>query len=283
MGRKIKTKIVGVTYSNDDGTNRQDLLAELSDGDRLELVDCSSDRYPEAIGVFNEAGEQIGNLSKSLANELRDSGENFENYGVTVLTITGGGDVSYGCNIEIDTDDFFLCLMSLHDAGAMSFKSPLLKTPNTVSEDISGKIHLEASDNSYSVYSDDGTLLGFLPSDACKQIISRHLDISTCSGAVLDTMMDSKGDLHVRVNFKLLKEVEKIKPTVSPVSPVKPVEKTTTSEPRITFPKEEVKHHSNAASSKESKKGCLTGMLINTLFILTFVAVGIPALVNLFI
>lgn len=203
MGKKIKTKIVGVTYKNEDGTPRQELLSELSDGDSLRLVDDTSERFPEAIAVCNDAGEQLGHLSKSLALELRDMPEDFETFTVTVLSVTGGDGNNYGCNIEIDTDNFFFCLITIGYGGHVSIKTPLLHSPAGIDPAVSGKVSLAQSEEGIAVYAEDHSLLGYLPPQACEQIDKRHLDISSCDGSIHDSLVDSDGDLHIRVTIEL--------------------------------------------------------------------------------
>ena len=96
----IRTKVVGVTYANADGTNRQEIIQHLRTGEGLYLRDMSDARFPEAIGVFNRNGQQCGSIKKELANELRSIGD-FESFPVRVLQVTGGDGYSFGCNIEI--------------------------------------------------------------------------------------------------------------------------------------------------------------------------------------
>ena len=113
---KIRTKVVGVTFSNEDGTNRQEILSTLMEGDMLELRDCSSARWPEAIGVFTSSGQQVGNLSKELAQRLRNEGTLWDIEPVTVTAITGGGADSYGCNILIGDEDEMPVRSAANDA-----------------------------------------------------------------------------------------------------------------------------------------------------------------------
>lgn len=85
----IKSKIAGITFKNDDGTDRQSLVEELSVGDELSLQDMSSERYPEAIGVFNEFGDQLGFLPADLARQFRayDDGFAFERMACIVSSV----------------------------------------------------------------------------------------------------------------------------------------------------------------------------------------------------
>lgn len=97
----IRTKIVGVTFKNSNGTDRQEIISQLRSGERLYLRDMSDARFPEAIGVFNRFGDQCGSIKKELAIELRGFGD-FESFPVHVLQVTGGDERSIGCNIEIE-------------------------------------------------------------------------------------------------------------------------------------------------------------------------------------
>lgn len=65
------TKIVGVTHTNPDGSSRQKIIAQLSPGDALRLVDMSSAQFPEAIGVITADGRQCGFLRSELARDIR--------------------------------------------------------------------------------------------------------------------------------------------------------------------------------------------------------------------
>ena len=56
-------KIAGVTFKNEDGTKRQDLLKKLKDGD---IVGLKTYEYngKTAIGVYTCDGKQIGNIKE---------------------------------------------------------------------------------------------------------------------------------------------------------------------------------------------------------------------------
>lgn len=94
----IRTKVVGVTFKNDDGTDRQKLLQSVSPGDTLELKPYTYNGAP-AIMVVHALG-CIGNLKATLAADLCK--EQHNPHTAKVLDITGGTNgKSYGCNIEI--------------------------------------------------------------------------------------------------------------------------------------------------------------------------------------
>ncbi len=93
----IYTKVVGVTYDNDDGTNRQDNIELLEVNDDLELTE--TEYKDEPAYIVEGAYGQIGFLKKELAAELYE--DSYLYHDAKVKSITGGGDKSYGCNIEI--------------------------------------------------------------------------------------------------------------------------------------------------------------------------------------
>lgn len=126
MDNCIRTKIVGVTYRNEDGSRRQDIISELSTGESLKLVDMATDEFPEAIGVFDLADQQCGFLQKSLAIDLRNSGKSIEDVSVDVLEVTGGNGRSYGCNIRLIIDTDYLCNIVIGDHGSMKIDAPLV-------------------------------------------------------------------------------------------------------------------------------------------------------------
>lgn len=103
--RPFYTKLVGVTFPNDDGSSRQKIIASLSAGDVLHLVDMASEEYPEAIGVFNARNQQCGHLRREFALSLRMHYQDFESLSVHVVDVTGGDGMNYGCNIEITATD----------------------------------------------------------------------------------------------------------------------------------------------------------------------------------
>lgn len=94
------SKVVGVTFNNDDGSSRQKYIASLKAGDELIFRPVSVQGHPEAIGVFTTSGKQLGHLTSELAGELRNKYPTHP-ISATVAQVTGGGDRSYGCNIHI--------------------------------------------------------------------------------------------------------------------------------------------------------------------------------------
>ncbi len=100
----IISKVVGVTYPNDDGTERQDVIARCNEGEQLILQHDKENRFSEvATKVLRTTGEQLGHLPDSIAWDLYDTLH--ENAGWSVmgvtLNLTGGTPEkpTRGCNI----------------------------------------------------------------------------------------------------------------------------------------------------------------------------------------
>ena len=98
--RDMHSKIVGVTFGNDDGTSRQAYIKKLKPGEELIVKHMPTSEHPEAIGVFTKKNKQLGYLNADLAAEINDRYAN-NTIKVTVSDVTGGGDKNYGCNIHI--------------------------------------------------------------------------------------------------------------------------------------------------------------------------------------
>lgn len=99
----IRTKVKGVTFDNEDGTNRQDILSRVFEHDQLEIEKYVYNGKPAAYVKCN--GEIIGNLSAELAESLAQRYPDAQ-YEARIIELTGGGEgCTLGCNIEIDIVD----------------------------------------------------------------------------------------------------------------------------------------------------------------------------------
>lgn len=107
----MKTKVVGVTHDNPDGTNRQDILRWMKEhgyekGDILDFVrEKDNPVDPNAVMVLNNRKQCIGYLNAKLAAPIAamiDDGLGKHLY-AELLNITGGtpSRPTLGCNIEI--------------------------------------------------------------------------------------------------------------------------------------------------------------------------------------
>lgn len=103
------TKVVGVSFRNDDGSERQRIIRDL---DRKDMLNPGQELYLQreptnpydynCIKVLGPDGRQIGNLSREIAAQLSPEMARGKRYTATVNAVTGGGvDMSYGVNIII--------------------------------------------------------------------------------------------------------------------------------------------------------------------------------------
>ena len=117
------TKIVGVARKNEDGTDRQDLISSLEEGDQLTFKrDYANDHDENAIAVYDWHDQQLGYLKASVAEDVApilDSGGKMTGF---VTEVTGGiGGESYGFNIRIEVfpqKDY--CISDAHSNDAIS-------------------------------------------------------------------------------------------------------------------------------------------------------------------
>lgn len=102
--KNVSVRVVGVSFTNDDGTSRQEILSGLSVGEAMLLKYFEYEGKP-AYAVTTALGEQIGNLPQDLSSDI------YERYRDNYMTaqidsITGGDDgLKYGCVIDIDIYD----------------------------------------------------------------------------------------------------------------------------------------------------------------------------------
>ncbi len=111
--RNFKTKVVGVTHRNMDGSSRQSAIRRLKPGDRLQLAWYpKSPHDPNAIMVFGKGSMSqldmstcIGHLKADLAADVVKwlDDDNITGIYAAVSEILGGtnGKPTYGCLIEI--------------------------------------------------------------------------------------------------------------------------------------------------------------------------------------
>ena len=94
---EIRTKVAGVTFKNEDGSDRQHILSQCLFGDEIALIFFEYQGSP-AYAVFTQHG-QIGNLPKEISKIIDRKYDGCVVHG-TISSITGGyGDLHYGCNL----------------------------------------------------------------------------------------------------------------------------------------------------------------------------------------
>lgn len=97
--RCIHSKVVGVTFNNEDGTSRQKNLNKVKPYDELELIPYEYQHREEALGVFHNK-RQIGNINADLCYELMEIINKNKRIFV-IANPTGGNGKTLGCNITI--------------------------------------------------------------------------------------------------------------------------------------------------------------------------------------
>ena len=104
------TKIVGVTFPNVDGSNRQNLIEELEEKSQtsqspLPLFLRRERMNPydsNAVAVCDSGGRQLGYLSRQVAVTVAPFIDRGERIRAEVARITGGGlTQNYGVNIRV--------------------------------------------------------------------------------------------------------------------------------------------------------------------------------------
>ncbi len=105
MARSFYSKIVGVTYKNADGSDRQKLIKRCQVGEALFLLrDEENQHDSNAVAVCRKSGEQLGHLSREVA---VDVAAHIESGGIAIaeiIDLTGGGlfsGKSRGVNIRV--------------------------------------------------------------------------------------------------------------------------------------------------------------------------------------
>jgi hypothetical protein len=97
--KEVRTKVVGVTFTNDDGERRQDIIADRCyASDQVALREFTYEGAP-AYAVYVR-GEQIGNLPADLAQDLHDLPDDYVIDGY-ITEVTGGDGRKYGVNLRL--------------------------------------------------------------------------------------------------------------------------------------------------------------------------------------
>lgn len=99
IAETIRTKIVGVTFENEDGENRQDILSRMTGDEDITVEKYTYNGEPAAYVKWGN--KVLGNLSAELAKDLAMKYPNAR-YAAEILEISGGGVQTFGCNIELD-------------------------------------------------------------------------------------------------------------------------------------------------------------------------------------
>lgn len=102
---KHDINLAGTTFKNEDGTERQKLLAEMKNASDVELT-VEKGTWQKAPGVEKACagvlweGKTIGFVPQGTVDAMIEKYKNPE-YEATLKEVVGGGDVNYGCNVEL--------------------------------------------------------------------------------------------------------------------------------------------------------------------------------------
>ena len=99
IAETIRTKIVGVTFDNEDGENRQDILSRMDGSEEITVEKYTYNGEPAAYVKWGN--KILGNLSAELAKDLARKYPKAR-YAAEILDISGGVSQTRGCNIELD-------------------------------------------------------------------------------------------------------------------------------------------------------------------------------------
>ena len=105
----MRTNVVGVTFDNEDGSSRRQIIASMSESDEVCLERDPYNQYDrnavKVCVIKNGVKKQIGYLSRDLASELSPKIRRGSKYNVYVVGCGIWNNNPY-CEIEItDPDD----------------------------------------------------------------------------------------------------------------------------------------------------------------------------------
>lgn len=102
---KHNIKVVGTSFNNEDGSSRQEILGRMKDSENVELT-TKKGIFVKAPGVEKKSvaikwdKQTIGYVPQGTVDEMYSKYDNPE-FESEFKEVTGGGDISYGCNVEL--------------------------------------------------------------------------------------------------------------------------------------------------------------------------------------
>lgn len=102
----IETRVAGVSFNNDDGTSRQEILKRCTTGESIRLIHAPMPGHEFAVKVLRENGEQLGYIPSEDAEDVESWVNSANKVTAKIKKITGGTQdkPTVGCVIEIRID-----------------------------------------------------------------------------------------------------------------------------------------------------------------------------------
>lgn len=123
--RSFHTKVVGVTFANDDGMSRQLIISRCRVGEQLVLARDPENVYDRnAIKVCRLTGEQLGHLSRELAASIAGDVDEGARIEAEISDLTGGipGKPTRGVNL----------LVHYHELEVVQAVAPAAARPSSI-------------------------------------------------------------------------------------------------------------------------------------------------------
>ena len=102
------TKIVGVSFQNEDGSSRQEIIEKLKGEASSKTITLKLERQhsnphdTNAVAVNTPKGKQLGFLSKKVSETIAPLLDNGKPVTATISSITGGWPMHLGINIKLE-------------------------------------------------------------------------------------------------------------------------------------------------------------------------------------
>ena len=103
------TKLVGVTFDNDNGSSRQQFIEDLDDifdiNNKTFLIakrDTNNEYDENAVTIYDEQGRQLGYLSRKVNETVAPWMDDGFDLLVEVVNVTGGDGSHWGLNIWVE-------------------------------------------------------------------------------------------------------------------------------------------------------------------------------------
>ena len=103
------TKLVGVTFDNEDGSSRQQCIAELDETFDISKKtfltakrDTNNQYDDKAVAIFDDKGRQLGYLSRKVNETVAPWMDDGFDLVVEIVNVTGGDGSHWGLNIWVE-------------------------------------------------------------------------------------------------------------------------------------------------------------------------------------